>query len=153
MTMETLGYQPQKWTFASRIAHKEERGGWKEEKWKGNEKHRRKLRLHLHTLHSYNVEGNKWTNHVSPSPRRNASNARTSVTYCRASKVGIRCSRPLSVGSLIQPSIGTALSKRVLVVRRVTWNKATADAYPHGKCSSWDYYPRSWPYSDQVRQS
>ena len=43
-------------------------------------------------------------------PSRSASNARTSVTYCKPSRSGMRCSRSLSVGSLIQPSIGMALS-------------------------------------------
>lgn len=43
-------------------------------------------------------------------PRRRASRARTSVTYCSPSSSGTRCSRSLSVGSLIQPSIGIALS-------------------------------------------
>lgn len=43
-------------------------------------------------------------------PRRSASNARTSVTYCKPSNSGIRCSKSWSVGSLIQPSMGIALS-------------------------------------------
>ena len=47
---------------------------------------------------------------TSASPRLSASKARTSVTYCSASSSGIRCRRSLSVGSLIQPSIGIALS-------------------------------------------
>ena len=47
---------------------------------------------------------------VNASPIRRASNARTSVAYCRPSSKGIRCNRWLSVGSLIQPSIGMALS-------------------------------------------
>lgn len=47
---------------------------------------------------------------TSASPRRRANRARTSVTYCSASSMGIRWSRSLSVGSLIQPSIGMALS-------------------------------------------
>jgi hypothetical protein len=52
----------------------------------------------------------KLRDYVSSSPRRSANRARTSVTYCKASNMGTRWSRPLSVGSLIQPSIGTALS-------------------------------------------
>lgn len=47
---------------------------------------------------------------ASTSPLRNAKRARTSVTYCKASRTGMRCRRSLSVGSLIQPSIGIALS-------------------------------------------
>ena len=43
-------------------------------------------------------------------PSRSASSARTSVTYCKPSSSGIRCSRSWSVGSLIQPSMGMALS-------------------------------------------
>lgn len=46
----------------------------------------------------------------SACPSRKASNARTSVTYCNPSSRGTRCSRSLSVGSLIQPSMGIALS-------------------------------------------
>jgi len=48
--------------------------------------------------------------YASASPLRSARSARTSVTYCNASRIGMRWSRPLSVGSLIQPSIGMALS-------------------------------------------
>ena len=46
----------------------------------------------------------------SDSPRRKARRARTSVTYCKASNIGTKCRRSLSVGSLIQPSMGIALS-------------------------------------------
>jgi hypothetical protein len=78
------------------------------------------------------------------SPRRNASNARTSVTYCSASNIGTKCSRSLSVGSLIQPSIGTALSIRdVLVWRKAMRKTIRIDAYPRGKCSSTGCCPRS----------
>ena len=52
----------------------------------------------------------KFHRESSASPLRNASRARTSVTYCSPSKIGMRCKRSLSVGSLIQPSIGIALS-------------------------------------------
>jgi hypothetical protein len=44
------------------------------------------------------------------SPPRSARKARTSVTYCKPSNNGTKCRRSLSVGSLIQPSIGIALS-------------------------------------------
>lgn len=44
------------------------------------------------------------------SPLRSASSARTSVAYCNASSMGIKCIRSVSVGSLIHPSIGMALS-------------------------------------------
>ena len=50
--------------------------------------------------------------YTSASPLLSASNARTSVTYCSASSRGIKCSKSLSVGSLIQPSIGIALSAK-----------------------------------------
>ena len=46
------------------------------------------------------------------SPNRSANRARTSVTYWRPSSRGMRCSKSLSVGSLIQPSMGMALSSR-----------------------------------------
>ena len=44
------------------------------------------------------------------SPPRRARKARTSVTYWRPSKSGTRWRRSLSVGSLIHPSMGIALS-------------------------------------------
>lgn len=47
------------------------------------------------------------------SPPLNASSALTSDTYWRPSRNGIRCCRSLSVGSLIQPCIGIALSALV----------------------------------------
>jgi hypothetical protein len=43
-------------------------------------------------------------------PSRSASSARTSVAYCKPSSSGMRCSKSWSVGSLIQPSMGMALS-------------------------------------------
>lgn len=43
-------------------------------------------------------------------PCRKANKARTSVQYCRPSSRGIRCRSSLSVGSLIHPSMGIALS-------------------------------------------
>lgn len=49
----------------------------------------------------------------SACPSRNAKRARTSVTYCKPSSKGTRCKRSLSVGSLIQPSIGMALSNEL----------------------------------------
>lgn len=48
------------------------------------------------------------------SPPRNASNARTSCTYCKPSSIGTRCMRSVSVGSLIQPWMGIALSRPLL---------------------------------------
>jgi hypothetical protein len=51
--------------------------------------------------------------YVCASPRRRDRSARTSVTYCIASRMGIKWRRSLSVGSLIQPSIGIALSLEV----------------------------------------
>lgn len=57
---------------------------------------------------------------------RSASNARTSVTYCKPSSSGIKWSKPLSVGSLIQPSIGIALSV-------VDGQSVPASADPHGR--------------------
>ena len=47
---------------------------------------------------------------ASASPLLSANNALTSDTYCNASNRGIKCSKSLSVGSLIQPSMGMALS-------------------------------------------
>lgn len=44
------------------------------------------------------------------SPPLRAKRARTSETYWRPSKNGIRCCKSLSVGSFIQPCIGIALS-------------------------------------------
>ena len=55
--------------------------------------------------------------YASASPLRNARSARTSVTYCKASSMGMRWRRSLSVGSLIQPSIGIALS-----TKKLEWN-------------------------------
>ena len=58
--------------------------------------------------------------YASASPLRKASRARTSVTYWRASSMGTRCKRSLSVGSFIQPSMGIALSvfQHQIVLRR-----------------------------------
>lgn len=56
-------------------------------------------------------EGNGKKHHASASPLRSARSARTSVTYCNASSMGMRWRRSLSVGSFIQPSIGIALSR------------------------------------------
>lgn len=53
--------------------------------------------------------------YVSISPFLKASKARTSVTYCMASRIGMRFRRSLSVGSLIQPWIGMALSRQQLI--------------------------------------
>lgn len=44
------------------------------------------------------------------SPPRSARRARTSETHWRPSRSGTRCNRSLSVGSLIHPWIGMALS-------------------------------------------
>lgn len=44
------------------------------------------------------------------SPIRSDKKALTSVAYWRASNKGIKCRRSISVGSLIQPSMGIALS-------------------------------------------
>lgn len=49
--------------------------------------------------------------YTAASPNRKANNARTSVAYCRPSSKGTRCKRSLSEGSLIQPSMGIALSR------------------------------------------
>ena len=56
------------------------------------------------------ISGSCFQGEVSVSPRRSARRARTSVTYCRPSRIGMRFRRSLSVGSLIQPSMGIALS-------------------------------------------
>ena len=98
-------------------------------------------------FHSYKCE----SGYASTSPRRRASSARTSVTYCNASNMGIRCSRPLSVGSLIQPSIGIALSKYEcqLESEKNPWLLT----YPRERYSSSGYCPRSSLYSDPVPQS
>ena len=62
---------------------------------------------------------------ASTSPLRNARRARTSVTYCSASRTGIRCRRSLSVGSLIQPSMGIALSTiKMLDVDLLFWGSS-----------------------------
>jgi hypothetical protein len=80
----------------------------------------------------------------SACPSRNARRARTSVTYCRPSRRGTRCKRSLSVGSLIQPSIGIALSDTRLVRDRVTISSQKIKlTHPRGKYSSWDCYPGS----------
>lgn len=58
------------------------------------------------------------------SPPRRASNARTSETYWSPSRRGTRCRRSLSVGSLIQPCIGMALSgERNPVRTRTAWGE------------------------------
>ena len=49
------------------------------------------------------------------SPPLSAKRARTSETYWRPSKNGMRCCKSLSVGSFIQPCIGIALSMRLSV--------------------------------------
>ena len=51
------------------------------------------------------------------SPIRRPKTARTSVRYCKLSSIGIRCSKWLSVGSLIQPSMGMALSVQITQVK------------------------------------
>ena len=51
-------------------------------------------------------------------PCLSASKALTSVTYCRPSNSGIRCRSSWSVGSLIQPSMGIALSVETIVSKR-----------------------------------
>ena len=61
---------------------------------------------------------------ASISPRLSAKSALTSVTYCRPSSKGIRCSRSLSVGSLIHPSIGIALSGEKNYQNIICRNKA-----------------------------
>jgi hypothetical protein len=88
------------------------------------------------------------TSNYSVSPLLKARRARTSVTYWRASRTGTRCRRSLSVGSLIQPSMGIALSEHSNGVRnpqqvKELENSKHKTTYPHEKYNSSDYYPKS----------
>lgn len=104
----------------------------------------------LYTYMPHSIGTNAKSDYVSVSPRRNASSARTSVTYCNASSIGIKCKRPLSVGSLIQPSMGMALSGWMSVTISF-WSVGVA--YPRGRYSSSDCCPGSSPCSDRAPRS
>ena len=75
------------------------------------------------------------------SPPRNARRARTSDTYWRPSSSGTRCRRSLSVGSLIQPWMGMALS--VFPVSHGRAARGEVATRPRGTCSSGGCCPES----------
>ena len=93
-------------------------------------------------------------------PCRNANSARTSVTYCSPSSIGIRCRRSLSVGSEIQPSIGIALSANhqiksvtlALCCTPLTLVRGLDSSltHLHEKYNSLANYPKSSPGSNRV---
>src|SRR2546421_4270622 len=88
--------------------------------------------------------------YTSASPLLSASNALTSVTYCSASSRGIKCSKSLSVGSLIQPSIGMALSAEVKSADRLHYRLVASNSHLREKYNSSDYCPKCTPGSGRA---
>src|SRR2546429_5312559 len=80
--------------------------------------------------------------YTSASPLLSASNALTSVTYCSASSKGIKCNKSLSVGSLIQPSIGMALSAKFKSASRQGLDSPSVSSYLREKCNSLGCCPK-----------